>query len=160
MTEAQAESQSGAEDQEFEGADDGIDAPEVSVVTIKPGNATNFPTVGQVSSTDLLGSGLGRFHLFDRPASLGQTVRIHYEGKLSDGTEFDSSRKRGRAFEFTLGSGNVIEGLDRAILQMSRGQRAKVSVPPELAYGSVGYPPVIPPNATLIFEVELMSFTM
>jgi len=73
--------------------------------------------------------------------------------QFEDGTEFESSRKRGRAFQFKLGVGQVIEAWDIAISQMSKGQRARFTTPPELAYGVEGRPPVIPPNATLTFEV-------
>jgi len=72
--------------------------------------------------------------------------------------EQDSSRVRGQPIEFVVGVGQVIEGWDQNLLRMSRGQTAKLVVPPKLAYGPRGYPPVIPPNSTLTFELELISF--
>lgn len=88
----------------------------------------------------------------------GQVVRCHYTGSFEDGTVFEGSRKRGRAFQFKLGVGQVIEAWDIAVSQMSKGQRAKFTAPPELAYGVEGRPPIIPANATLVFEVELIDF--
>ena len=75
--------------------------------------------------------------------------------QFEDGTEFEGSRKRGRAFQFKLGVGQVVEAWDIAVSQMSKGQRARFTAPPELAYGVEGRPPVIPPNATLTFEVRV-----
>lgn len=88
----------------------------------------------------------------------GQVVRCHYKAFFDDGREFEGSRKRGRAFQFKLGVGQVVEAWDIAISQMSKGQRARFTAPPELAYGVEGRPPIIPPNATLTFEVELIDF--
>ncbi|CAH0482289.1 unnamed protein product [Peronospora belbahrii] len=89
----------------------------------------------------------------------GQTVSVHYVGTLTTGSKFDSSRDRGRPFQFQLGAGQVIRGWDEGVAKMSKGQVAKLTLPPDYAYGKQGYPPVIPPEATLIFEVELLSFT-
>ena len=75
-----------------------------------------------------------------------------------DGTVFDSSVKRGRPFEFTVGVGNVIKGWDEGVSQMKIGQKAILTCPPEYAYGPKGIPGAIPPNSTLIFEVELLDF--
>lgn len=85
-------------------------------------------------------------------------MSVHYVGTLTDGSKFDSSRDRGRPFQFELGAGQVIRGWDEGVAQMSKGQVAKLTLPHEYAYGERGYPPVIPPKATLIFEVELLSF--
>ncbi len=80
------------------------------------------------------------------------------QGKLEDGTEFDTSLKRGTPFTFTLGSGAVIKGWDQGLLGMCVGEKRRLKIPPHLAYGERGYPPTIPANARLIFDVELMGF--
>lgn len=87
----------------------------------------------------------------------GDKVKVHYTGKLPDGTVFDSSRTRGNPIEFTLGVGQVIKGWDEGIALLKEGSQAKLTIPPALAYGARGVPPRIPPNATLIFEVELVK---
>jgi len=87
---------------------------------------------------------------------MGQQVTVHYEGKLLDGTLFDSSIKRGEAASF--GIGQVIEGWNEALMTMTKGEKRTLIIPPELGYGEMGYPGVIPPNAYLVFDVELLSF--
>lgn len=104
-----------------------------SFKTLKPGDGTNFP-------------------------KKGDTCRVHYVGKLKNGKVFDDTRQRGRPVEFTIGQNQVIEGWERALSGMSKGQIARISVPPTLGYGDTGYPPIIPPSATVIYELELIMF--
>jgi len=101
------------------------------VQTIKPGDGSTFPKTGQ-------------------------TVVVHYTGTLTDGSKFDSSRDRGKPFKFKIGKGEVIRGWDDGVAQMSVGQRAKLICSPDFAYGAKGHPGIIPPNATLTFDVELI----
>lgn len=105
----------------------------VEVETLSPGDGVTFP-------------------------HKGQKVEVHYTGTLTNGTKFDSSRDRGKPFKFTLGAGEVIKGWDEGVSKMSKGQRAKLTCSPDFAYGASGVGGVIPPNATLCFDVELISF--
>ncbi|KAF8555725.1 peptidyl-prolyl cis-trans isomerase [Imleria badia] len=89
----------------------------------------------------------------------GDTVEIHYIGTLVDGTVFDSSRERGAPFVTEIGAGKVIQGWDEGVPKLSLGQKAMLTITPDCAYGARGFPPVIPPNSTLQFEVELLKIT-
>ena len=127
-----------------------------------PRAMTDFaPELGvNLSKTTETASGL---HYLDErpgegePARAGRTVRVHYTGWLTDGNKFDSSRDRGEPLEFVLGRGQVIKGWDEGVTGMKVGGRRKLVIPPKLGYGARGAGGVIPPNATLVFEVELLK---
>jgi FKBP-type peptidyl-prolyl cis-trans isomerase len=106
--------------------------------------------VAELEKTDLkVGKGAA--------AKSGDKVRVHYTGRLLDGTKFDSSLDRGDPFEFTLGEGGVIKGWDDGVPGMKKGGKRKLVIPSELAYGKRGSPPKIPPDAPLEFEIELLE---
>jgi FKBP-type peptidyl-prolyl cis-trans isomerase FkpA len=92
-----------------------------------------------------------------KEAKTGDAVAVHYVGTLTDGKKFDSSRDRGSPFSFRLGAGQVIRGWDQGVPGMKVGGVRKLTIPPDMAYGARGFPPVIPPNSTLVFEVELVE---
>ncbi|KAG9017051.1 FK506 binding protein proline rotamase rapamycin-binding protein [Tulasnella sp. 427] len=104
----------------------------VEIETLQEGDGVNFPQIGD-------------------------KVTIHYVGTLTNGNKFDSSRDRKEPFTTVIGKGKVIKGWDQAVPQLSLGQKAVLTCSPDFAYGPRGYPPIIPPNSTLIFEVELLK---
>ena len=119
------------EDHLVRGVDDRL-TEDLEVVPLEPGDGVTFP-------------------------QRGQTVFVHYTGTLTDGTRFDSSRDRGQPFSFRLGMGMVIRGWDEGVAQLSKGQRAVLTCTSDYAYGDRGYPGLIPPGATLCFDVELID---
>jgi FKBP-type peptidyl-prolyl cis-trans isomerase FkpA len=90
-------------------------------------------------------------------AAAGKTVSVHYTGWLTSGAKFDSSLDRGKPFSFKLGAGQVIRGWDQGVVGMKVGGKRRLTIPPHLGYGERGFPGAIPPNATLLFEVELLD---
>lgn len=92
----------------------------------------------------------------DQP-KIGDTVTVHYIGKLENGNVFDSSHKRGRPFQFKIGVGQVIRGWDEGVMNMKLGQSCRLFIPPHLGYGVQGAGNVIPPNSSLTFDVDLLG---
>lgn len=93
----------------------------------------------------------------ERQVEKGNSVTVHYTGTFEDGTKFDSSVDRNEPFTFMVGIGQVIQGWDQGLVGMKVGEKAKLTIPPEMGYGAQGIPGAIPPNSTLIFEIELIS---
>jgi peptidylprolyl isomerase/FKBP-type peptidyl-prolyl cis-trans isomerase FkpA len=111
------------------------------------------PQVADVTELKIEDKGVG----MGAVAEAGKKVTVHYTGWLTNGTMFDSSKDRGQPFTFQLGAGQVIKGWDQGVAGMKVGGVRKLTIPPSLGYGANGTGGVIPPNATLVFEVELLG---
>lgn len=124
-----------------------LSSPQAEIVS---GGTTNVEEVTELKIEDTkVGTG--------DEAVNGKKAIVHYTGYLTDGTEFDSSVKRGMPFAFALGAGEVIKGWDQGVVGMKVGGKRKLTIPPELGYGEAGAGGVIPPNAVLVFDVELIA---
>jgi peptidylprolyl isomerase len=141
-------------------------APATAAAEITSSAAVEAPkgpemdTFAMPATTETTPSGLK--YSIDRPGTgaqpkAGQIVSVHYTGWLTDGTKFDSSRDRNQPFEFPLGQGRVIQGWDEGVAAMKIGEKRTLVIPPDLGSGSRGAGGVIPPNATLVFAVELLG---
>jgi peptidylprolyl isomerase len=142
----------GADDGHGHGAPAGPPAasPKMAALPASPGKMTKTPSGLQYEDVTV-GKGPA--------AKAGQPVAVHYTGTLTNGTKFDSSRDRGEPFTFTLGAGAVIRGWDEGVAGMQVGGRRKLVIPPDLGYGERGAGADIPPNSTLVFDVELMGIS-
>jgi FKBP-type peptidyl-prolyl cis-trans isomerase FkpA len=131
----------------------------VSALLLAPACKKNASPTGSTGPGNTLAGGLVVQEVqagSGAEAVAGKNVSVHYTGRLTDGTKFDSSYDRGQPIDFRLGSGMVIKGWDMGIQGMKVGGKRKLTIPPELAYGARGTPGgPIPPNATLVFDVEL-----
>ena len=118
-----------------------------------PKNMNTTPPLIQTMKIEILQEGTGD------AAKSGDLITVNYVGTLQDGTKFDSSIGRGQPFTFTLGQNSVIQGWELGVAGMKIGEKRKLTIPPELAYGEQGAGGVIPPNATLTFEIDLLGIS-
>jgi FKBP-type peptidyl-prolyl cis-trans isomerase len=126
-------------------------------MTTTPSTSSPMKVNGQPTTTP---SGLQYWDIVvgtGATAAAGSTVKVHYSGFLTNGQKFDSSRDRGEPFSFPLGAGQVIKGWDEGVAGMKVGGQRQLRIPPQLGYGTAGAAGAIPPNATLIFDVELLE---
>ncbi|XP_059104257.1 peptidyl-prolyl cis-trans isomerase FKBP1B isoform X1 [Peromyscus eremicus] len=133
----------------------------VEIETISPGDGVCVRPLSEAAVYAALAATSGLSAAADFPGRTfpkkGQICVVHYTGMLQNGKKFDSSRDRNKPFKFRIGKQEVIKGFEEGAAQMSLGQRAKLTCTPDVAYGATGHPGVIPPNATLIFDVELLN---
>ncbi len=135
----------------------GCGSPDKSTASSTPSASSPMKVSGQPTTTP---SGLQYWDIVvgtGAAATSGSTVKVHYSGFLTTGQKFDSSRDRGEPFSFPLGQGQVIKGWDEGVAGMKIGGQRQLRIPPQLGYGAEGAGGVIPPNATLIFDVELLG---
>jgi peptidylprolyl isomerase len=132
--------------------------PACSQQEVKPAAGTKGMPAGANMVTTPSGLSYADLVVGNGPAPVpGKMVKVHYTGWLENGTKFDSSVDRGEPFEFTIGAGQVIPGWDEGVMSMKVGGKRKLVIPSQLGYGTAGAGGVIPPNATLVFEVELLE---
>ena len=135
----------------------GSDKPSAPSAASTPSASSPMKVTGQPTTT---ASGLQYWDIVvgnGATATPGINVKVHYSGFLTNGQKFDSSRDRNQPFVFPLGEGQVIKGWDEGVAGMKVGGQRQLRIPPELGYGAAGAPGAIPPNATLIFDVELLE---
>ncbi len=123
--------------------------------SVSSATSTNNPSTSSMDGLKIVDTTVGTGTV----AENGDIVTVNYVGKLDNGSTFDSSYSRNQPFSFTLGAGNVIKGWDLGVLGMKVGGTRELTIPPDLGYGAGGFPPVIPPNATLHFTITLLSVT-
>lgn len=137
-------------------------AASLSLVVTTAASADPPPEISSVVQWHTTPSGLQYAELAVGKGPLpreGQVIIIHFSGWMDDGTQFEDTRKRGRAFGFPLGSGQVIKGMDEAVRTMRAGGKRRLVVPSQLAYGEKGVPGLVPPNAKLTFDIELLRIS-